>query len=80
MGSDGDLDLVRNYLDDWHEIAAETTAPYLKTQLSYAAAVLSANDHAERLFQAAIASAARVGSSTRRARNRPGPALESCTP
>jgi DNA-binding NarL/FixJ family response regulator len=55
---DGDLDLVRRYLDEWHQIAADTTAPYLKAQLSYATAVLSEDDDAEHLFHAAISSAA----------------------
>jgi DNA-binding NarL/FixJ family response regulator len=55
---DGDLDLVRRYVDEWQQIAADTTAPYLKAQLSYAAAVLSEDDDAEQLFHAAIASAA----------------------
>ena len=55
--SDGDLDLVRRYVDEWQQIAADTTAPYLKAQLSYATAVLSEDD-AEHLFHAAIASAA----------------------
>ncbi|HLY50701.1 MAG TPA: AAA family ATPase [Solirubrobacteraceae bacterium] len=56
--SDGDLDLVRRYVDEWQQIAADTTAPYLKAQLSYATAVLSEDDDAEQLFHAAIASAA----------------------
>jgi ATP/maltotriose-dependent transcriptional regulator MalT len=56
-GGHGDLELVRHYLDEWQEIAAETTAPYLKTQLSYAAAILSKDDDAEHLFQTAIGSA-----------------------
>ena len=55
--SDGDLDLVRRYVDEWQQIAADTTAPYLKAQLSYATAVLT-QDTAEHLFHAAIASAA----------------------
>jgi DNA-binding NarL/FixJ family response regulator len=56
--SDGDLDLVRRYVGEWQQIAADTTAPYLKAQLSYATAVLSEGDDAEQLFHAAIASAA----------------------
>ena len=58
-GGDGDIDLVRRYLDEWQGIAAETTAPYLKAQLAYAAAVLAKDDDAEHLFHAAIASAAK---------------------
>jgi DNA-binding NarL/FixJ family response regulator len=54
----GDLDLVRRYVDVWQQIAADTTAPYLKAQLSYARAVLAEGDDAEHLFHAAIASAA----------------------
>jgi DNA-binding CsgD family transcriptional regulator len=57
VGGDGDLDLVRRYLDEWKEIGAETTAPYLEAQLSYASAVLAEDDVAEDLFRAAIASA-----------------------
>src|SRR5262245_41862573 len=55
---DGDLDLVRRYVGEWQPIAADTTAPYLRAQLSYATAVLSEADDAEQLFHAAIASAA----------------------
>jgi DNA-binding NarL/FixJ family response regulator len=55
---DGDLGLVRRYAAEWQQIAADTTAPYLKAQLSYATAVLSEDDDAEQLFHAAIASAA----------------------
>jgi DNA-binding CsgD family transcriptional regulator len=55
--SDGDLDLVRRYLDEWQQIAEDTTAPYLKVQLSYATAVLSEGDDAEHLFHEAIAAA-----------------------
>jgi DNA-binding NarL/FixJ family response regulator len=54
---DGDLDLARHYLDEWRQVAADTTAPYLQAQLSYATAVLT-QDTAEHLFHAAIASAA----------------------
>jgi DNA-binding NarL/FixJ family response regulator len=56
---DGDLDLVRGYLDEWQPIAADTTAPYLRAQLSYATAVLSQDDDAEHLFHGAVASAAK---------------------
>jgi DNA-binding NarL/FixJ family response regulator len=56
-GGDGDLDLVRGYVDEWQRIAADTTAPYLKTQAAYAAAVLSEDNEAEQVFRAAIASA-----------------------
>lgn len=55
--SEGDLGLVRRYVDEWQQIAADTTAPYLKAQVSYATAVLSEDQDAERLFHAAIASA-----------------------
>jgi DNA-binding NarL/FixJ family response regulator len=55
---DGDVGLVRGYLDEWQHIAADTTAPYLRAQLSYATAVLSEDD-AEHLFHAAVASAAK---------------------
>jgi DNA-binding NarL/FixJ family response regulator len=54
----GDLDLVRRHVAEWQQIAADTTAPYLVAQLSYATAVLSEADGAEPLFHAAIASAA----------------------
>ncbi len=57
-GGDGDLDLVRRYVEEWRQIAADTAAPYLKAQVSYATAVLSEGDDAEQLFHAAIASAA----------------------
>jgi DNA-binding NarL/FixJ family response regulator len=56
-GGNQDLDLVCRYMDEWRLIATETTAPYLKAQLSYAAAVLSDDDDAEDLFHAAIVSA-----------------------
>jgi DNA-binding CsgD family transcriptional regulator len=56
-GSDGDLDLVRRHLDEWQTVAAETAAPYLEAQLSYAAAILSEGEGAEGLFRAAISSA-----------------------
>jgi DNA-binding CsgD family transcriptional regulator len=57
LGGDGDLDLLRRYLGEWEQIAVDTTAPYLKAQVSYAAAVLGTDEEAEQLFQAAIASA-----------------------
>jgi DNA-binding CsgD family transcriptional regulator len=57
VGGDGDLDLVRRYVDEWQQVAADTTAPCLRAQVSYAAAVLAGNDDAEVLFDAAIASA-----------------------
>jgi len=57
-GSDGDLDLVRRYVDEWQRISAETSAPYLGIQVSYAAAVLSEDDSVENRFHEAIASAA----------------------
>ena len=57
VGGDGDLDLVRGYLDEWRQIAVDTTAPYLEIQLSYATAVLSEDDEAEQLFHVAVAAA-----------------------
>jgi DNA-binding NarL/FixJ family response regulator len=56
-GGDADLDLVRGHLDEWRQIAADTTAPYLKLQVAYAAAVLSEDGEAEQLFRAAFAAA-----------------------
>jgi DNA-binding NarL/FixJ family response regulator len=58
-GGDGDLDIVRRSMDEWQKIAADTGAPYLTAQLSYAAAVLSDDEDAEHLFHTAMASAAR---------------------
>jgi DNA-binding CsgD family transcriptional regulator len=55
---DGDLELVRRHLAEWAEIAGDTGATHLAVQVSYAVAVLAEDDEAERLFQAAIASAA----------------------
>jgi DNA-binding NarL/FixJ family response regulator/tetratricopeptide (TPR) repeat protein len=55
--SDGDLELVRRSVDEWRHIAADTTAPYLQIQLSYASAVLSEDEDAEQLFLAAVAAA-----------------------
>ena len=57
VGGDGDLDLVRRDVEEWQEIAADTTAPYLNAQSAYAAAVLDGGDDAEHLFHAAIAAA-----------------------
>jgi DNA-binding CsgD family transcriptional regulator len=54
VGGDGDLELVRGYLDEWRQIATDTTAPYLGLQVDYGKAVLGA---AEDLFHAAIAAA-----------------------
>jgi len=54
---DGDLDLVRGYLAEWEQIAAETGAPHLQVQLAYAAAILAPDGVAERHFRTAIASA-----------------------
>ena len=59
VASDGDLDQVRRYMDEWQKIASETKAPYLKAQLSYATAVLTNDDAAEPLFHEATASAAK---------------------
>ena len=55
---DGDLDLVRGYLAEWQEIAAETSAPLLEVQLAYAAALLAEGAAAEQRFQDALASSA----------------------
>src|SRR5262249_16854950 len=55
IGGDGDLDLVRRYVDEWQQIAADTTAPYLELQVAYAKAVLSDDDQAEQLYRAAMA-------------------------
>ena len=57
---DGDLDLVRGFLDEWAEIAAATGAPHLEVQLAYAAALLADGAAAEPRFQAALASSATV--------------------
>jgi DNA-binding CsgD family transcriptional regulator len=54
---DGDLDLVRGYLAEWKEIAAETRAPHLEVQVAYATAILATDAVAERHFRAAIAAA-----------------------
>jgi DNA-binding CsgD family transcriptional regulator/tetratricopeptide (TPR) repeat protein len=59
VGGDGDLDLVRGYVDDWQKISAETAAPFLGVQVSYAAAVLDEDDDAGPRFQAAITAADR---------------------
>jgi len=66
---DGDLGLVRGYLDEWQQIAGDTTAPYLKVQLCYATAVLSEDDAAEQLFSLAIAAAKGWQSYAARARH-----------
>ncbi len=55
---DGDLDLVRGVLNEWEEIAADTRAPHLQVQLTYAAALLADSASAEQLFQVAMMSAA----------------------
>jgi ATP/maltotriose-dependent transcriptional regulator MalT len=55
VGGGGDLELVRRHLREWEQIAAETGAPYLIAQVSYATAVLGADDDTERLFHQAIA-------------------------
>jgi DNA-binding NarL/FixJ family response regulator len=68
VGGRGDLDFVRRHVRDWQAIAAETTAPYLKTQVAYATAVLSEDDEAEDLFDAAIVSAQGWGFHEARAR------------
>jgi DNA-binding CsgD family transcriptional regulator len=55
VGGGGDLELVRRHLGEWEQIAAETGAPYLIAQVSYATAVLGEDDDTERLFHQAIA-------------------------
>ena len=55
---DGDLDLVRGLLREWEETAADTSAPHLEVQLSYAAALLADGATAEERFQAALTSSA----------------------
>jgi DNA-binding NarL/FixJ family response regulator len=57
LGSDGDLDLVRRYVDEWRRVAADATAPYLAAQVSYADALLTVDEHDEELLHAAIVSA-----------------------
>jgi DNA-binding CsgD family transcriptional regulator len=52
---EGDLDLVRGYLADWEQIAAETGAPHLQVQVAYAAAILGPDAGAEQRFRDAIA-------------------------
>lgn len=54
---DRDLDLVRGYLVEWEQVAAETRAPHLQVQVAYATAILATDAVAERHFRAAIASA-----------------------
>jgi len=56
VGGDGDLELVEQHLAGWRQIAADTKAPHLQVQLSYAAAVLAADEEAERLFEVAMSS------------------------
>ena len=58
IGGDGDLDLVERHLTGWRQIAADTRAPHLQVQLSYAAAVLAADEEAEGLFEVAMTSGA----------------------
>ena len=53
--SEGDLDAVRGYLDEWEQVAKETRAPHLQVQVAYAAAILASDSVAERDFCAAIA-------------------------
>jgi DNA-binding NarL/FixJ family response regulator len=55
-GAGGDLELVGRHLATWRRIAAETQAPHLRVQLSYAAAVLATDEEAEPLFEDAITS------------------------
>jgi DNA-binding NarL/FixJ family response regulator len=57
VGGDGDFGLVRGHVDEWRQIAANTTVPYLRLQVAYATAVLREEDEAEQLFQAAVAAA-----------------------
>jgi len=54
---EGDLDLVRGYLEGWEEVAAHTGAPHLQVQVAYASAVLAPDPVAERHFRAAIEAA-----------------------
>jgi DNA-binding NarL/FixJ family response regulator len=58
IGCGGDLDRIREHLDGWQQIAADTKAPHLQVQLSYAAAVLAADEQAEELFEVAMTSGA----------------------
>jgi DNA-binding CsgD family transcriptional regulator len=55
---DGDLDLVRDLLSEWEEIAAATRAPHLEVQLAYAAALLADKSTAEQRFQVAMTASA----------------------
>ena len=57
---DGDLDLVRGVLTEWEEVAADTTAPHLQVQLTYAAGLLADSATAEQRFQVAMASVTRL--------------------
>ena len=52
---DGDLDAVGGYLAEWEQVAEATTAPHLKVQLAYAAAILAKDGVAEQHFRDAIA-------------------------
>ena len=58
---DGDVDLVRGFLGEWEDIAAQTSALHLRVQLAYAAALLADTANAEERFQVAMGSSA-VGS------------------
>ena len=67
----GDLDLVRDLLSQWQQIAIDTKAPSLLVQLAYAHAVLADNAIAEDCFRSAMAPARTGGRSTPRARSSP---------
>ncbi|HLX31546.1 MAG TPA: AAA family ATPase [Gaiellaceae bacterium] len=54
---DGDLKLVRGHLARWAQIATATTAPRLRVQIAYAAAILAKGAVAEQHFRLAIAAA-----------------------
>jgi DNA-binding CsgD family transcriptional regulator len=54
---EGDLDLVRGYLEEWEQVAAHTGAPHLQVQVAYASAILAPDPVAERHFRAAIEAA-----------------------
>jgi DNA-binding CsgD family transcriptional regulator len=53
-----DLDVVRGFLGEWEEVAADTKAPHLEVQLAYAAALLADNATAEQRFRVAMTSGA----------------------
>jgi DNA-binding CsgD family transcriptional regulator len=55
---EGDVELLSGILREWKDIASATTAPHLKVQLAYAAALLADDATAEQHFEAAIASSA----------------------